>query len=400
MLVISYAASGEKVVALADADAVLAHGKLNVRRLRQYLAQTHFQQLYTRFQLKIVSQAGQLHNDLIITPPAEVQLMILTYPETNSNKKLETGLFGACQSGDLQEVENCLEAMIHPNTDNMWDPLHHAAGAGYPEIVNILLEARAEINAKDIHGKTPLHSAAAGWRTAEGVYPEIVKILVEARAYLDVKDMHGETALTYAANHGRAAVVAVLLEAGCNKSPMSLHRAVSWGHLNVVHLLIAAGVPHVADESGQTPLFKAASGGYDGVVRALLESRAPIDVPTHTGHTPLHGACHPCHIQVVQALLEAGAYREVADEQGRRPLHIAAEHDHLKLLRLLLEAGSDAAAVDALGKTPLHIAGQHGHMRIARVLLAAGGNKKAQDSAGRTPWQLAQENGRIMELLL
>ena len=390
----------EKVAALAAADPVLAHGKLNVRRLRQYLAETHFQQLYTRFQLKILSQAGQLHNDLIITPPAEVQLMILPYPETNSNEELETGLLGACQSGALQEVEDCLEALIHPNTDQMWDPLHHAAGAGYPEIVNILLEARAEIDAKDIHGKTPLHSAVLGWRNAEQVYPEIVKILLQARAHIDAKDMHGETALTYAAKHGRADVVPVLLEAGCDKSPMSLHRAVYWGRLHVVRLLIAARVPHVVDESGETPLFQAASRGYDGIVLALLESRAPIDAPTHNGQTPLHGACHPGHIQVVQALLEAGADKELADEQGRRPLHLAAEHDHLKLLRLLLEAGSDAGAVDAQGKTSLHIAGQHGHMRIARVLLAAGGNKEAQDSAGRTPWQLARESGRIMELLL
>ena len=136
-------------------------------------------------------------------------------------RKLETCLFGACQSGALQEVEDCLEALIHPNTGKMWDPLHHAAGAGYLEIVNILLEARAEIDAKDIHGKTPLHSAALGWRNAEQVYPEIVRILLEARAHINAKDMHGETALTYAAIRGRADV-----EAGCYKSPMSLHRAV------------------------------------------------------------------------------------------------------------------------------------------------------------------------------
>ena len=153
MLAVSYAASGEKVAAIAAEDALFARGELNIRRLRQYLAKTHFQQVYTRFQLKIVDQAGVLDNDLIITAPAEVQLMILTYPETNSNEELEIGLLGAYQSGALQEVEDCLEALIHPNTAKMWDPLHHVAGAGYPEIVKILKEARAEVDAKDIHGK-------------------------------------------------------------------------------------------------------------------------------------------------------------------------------------------------------------------------------------------------------
>ena len=103
--------------------------------------------------------------------------------------------------------------------------------------------------------------------------------------------------------------------------------------LNVVHLL-AAGIPHVADETGETPLFQAASYGYEGIVRTLLQSGAPIDVQTNSGWTPLHGACHLGHIQVVQALLEAGADKELAVDQGRRPLHLAAEHDHLKLLRL------------------------------------------------------------------
>ena len=385
MLSVSYAASGETLVTLAAEEVVLAHGKLSVRRLRQYLTETHFQKSYTRFQLKILDQAGQLDDNLIISPPAELQLMILSYPETNSDEELETRLFGACEQGDLQEVETCLEAMIHPNTDMMCDPIHNAAGAGYPEIVKILLEARAESNALSIHRETPLHLAAQGRRNDEGVYAEIIKILLQARAHIDAEDMRGETALTYAAKGGRSDVVAVLLEAGCNKSPASLRGAVSWNRLNVVRLLIAAGVPHVATESGESLLFQAASYGYDGVVRALLESGAPIDAPTHTGCTPLHAACHPGHIQVVQALLEAGADKELADDQGRRALHVAAQHDHLKILRLLLEAGSDVAAVDALGKTSLHIAGQYGHMRIARVLLAVGGNKEAQDSDGRTP---------------
>ena len=280
MLAIYYAASGEQAVTLAAEDAILAHGKISVRRLRQYLAKTHFQKCYTRFQLKILSQAGQLDNDLIITTPAELQLTIC--PETNFDEEVEARLFGACQSGSLLEAEKCLDALVNPNTDKMWDPMHHAAGAGYPDIVKILQEARAQIDPQSVHRETPLHSAARGWRDAEGVYPEIVKILLEARAQIDAQDMHGETALHYAAKGGRADVVAVLLEAGCYKSPLSLHRAVSRGCLNVVHLLLAAGIPHVADETGETPLFQAASYGYEGIVRTLLQSGAPIDVQTNS----------------------------------------------------------------------------------------------------------------------
>ena len=41
-------------------------------------------------------------------------------------------------------------------------PLHYAAGAGNTEVCEILVDAGALVNKKDLEGCTPLHYAAAG----------------------------------------------------------------------------------------------------------------------------------------------------------------------------------------------------------------------------------------------
>jgi ankyrin repeat protein len=68
----------------------------------------------------------------------------------------------------------------------------------------VLLEYRADVNAKDEYGRTALHRAAGNGHKAT------VQILREHRADVDAKDKSRGTALHRAAGKGHDAVVRLL----------------------------------------------------------------------------------------------------------------------------------------------------------------------------------------------
>lgn len=117
----------------------------------------------------------------------------------------------ASSYGHVELVEFMLKNGAEPGPyvrKNLDTPLHYAAGGGHLEVMQILLDAEADVNARDNFGKTPLH-----W-TADANQP--------------------------------AAAVA-LLKAGADPSPWSrfgtpLQLAVKKNHIAVEQALIAQGV--------------------------------------------------------------------------------------------------------------------------------------------------------------
>ena len=63
---------------------------------------------------------------------------------------------------------------------------------GYKNIVNILLQNDADVNAADGDGLTPLHDAAYNGHT------DIVDLLIENKADINAKDIYGLTPLHWA----------------------------------------------------------------------------------------------------------------------------------------------------------------------------------------------------------
>ena len=88
--------------------------------------------------------------------------------------------------------------------------LHTASAGGELKIVNAILEAGANIHAKDSYGATPLHWAA------ESGHVKVVKALLEAGSDIDARDNYGYTALYWAKREGRSAIEQVLVEAGAD----------------------------------------------------------------------------------------------------------------------------------------------------------------------------------------
>jgi len=83
--------------------------------------------------------------------------------------------------------------------------LMYAASGPFVETVGLFLKRGAEVNVQGtLEGFTPLMTAAA-----EGL-ADVVRLLLGAGADRDIKDVDGDTALSFARQNGHAEVVALL----------------------------------------------------------------------------------------------------------------------------------------------------------------------------------------------
>ena len=87
-------------------------------------------------------------------------------------------------------------------------PLHIVAQEGHVEVVKLLLEKGANIEAINNQGFTSL------WIAAYKGHTEIVKVLIAAGANIEAIDDEGYTPLEVAARNGHVEVVKLLLEKG------------------------------------------------------------------------------------------------------------------------------------------------------------------------------------------
>ena len=106
----------------------------------------------------------------------------------------------------------------------------------------------------------------------------IVNLLIEAGADLDLRDNEGEAALMHAARNGHKETVDVLIKAGADVNPgdhngtTALMHAVKKGHKEIVELLMSAGAD--ANQKslffGNIALWTAAEEGHKEIIELLV----------------------------------------------------------------------------------------------------------------------------------
>jgi ankyrin repeat protein len=131
-----------------------------------------------------------------------------------------------------------------------FSPLHYAAMRGDCLAAVKLLGSGADVNVEQgTYRGTPLQYAAARGHV------DVVKLLVQYDAKVDAVDTHGRTPLMWAAQHGHYDVVAALLDAGANVKLATdtgwtaLHYAVQANDLKSALLLAQRGAPLEARNS-------------------------------------------------------------------------------------------------------------------------------------------------------
>lgn len=146
----------------------------------------------------------------------------------------QTALHKAAYHGNLQIVELLLKSGANINTPTVKvqaTPLHTAVAGrlepatlgflyndpeedqGEDQVISLLLQKGANIDAQDIRGRTALHEAV--WNG----YRPVVKLLVDRGARTDLKDKDGNTSHSIAMNGSHPSMKGIVRETTASTTP-------------------------------------------------------------------------------------------------------------------------------------------------------------------------------------
>lgn len=234
-----------------------------------------------------------------------------------------------------------------------YTPLQVAAKSGNRRMIEVFVEAGANINARIPDGGNVLFFCR----------PDLLPLLLDLGASAVLKNNAGHNALVYARLNGETDRIRYLKKSG---------------------LFGTKGREfNIASET--FTIFSAIKKGKgDIVARILQQDPSQIDAKEESlGETPLHFAVAAEHIKIIEFLLSQGAKINTESDFLRTPLHYAAMAGNLGIVKLLCEAQANIFALDARGSTPLHEAAAANNRKIYHYLISRGASDSTVNNDGK-----------------
>jgi ankyrin repeat protein len=236
-----------------------------------------------------------------------------------------------------------------------------------------LIKNKADVNAAESDGTTPLHYA---------VYHDdivLVESLLKGGAKPSVANKYGSTPLLEAAVRGDPIVIEKLLKAGADTNQgnadgqTALLIVSRTSNVAVAKLLVSHGANVNVTEHwhDQTPLMWAAAEKQPAMVKFLLDRGAKADARSRLNHWT--------------RMVTAEPRAQMRDVGGFTALLYAAREGCLECVKALLAAHADLNLPDPDGVTPLIMAVTNFHFDIGAYLVAKKANVNSWDWWGRTP---------------
>ncbi|XP_055620115.1 protein phosphatase 1 regulatory subunit 16A isoform X2 [Toxorhynchites rutilus septentrionalis] len=233
-------------------------------------------------------------------------------------------LLEAAARNDIAEVAKLLQKGVTPDATNMdgLTALHQCCIDDNAEMLNLLLDFGANVNAQDSERWTPLHAAATCGHL------NLVKILIARGANLLSVNADGnmpydicddEEALDY--------IEAEMSKRGVTQELIDETRAATETQMlkDLQDIAAQGGDLEVPDSQGATPLHIASANGYTRAVEFLLEQHVSTDAVDHDLWTPVHAAACWGHLEVLEMLAQSGADLNAKNKNDETPSDICED---------------------------------------------------------------------------
>ncbi len=328
--------------------------------------------------------------------------------------------------------------MIRPNDlhdDEVWSMLH-AAFEGDLERIRVLVARRPELATCEYNYTPPLHFAVR-----EG-HLELVRFLLDRGADASTYRTYPfqDSLLTMADDRGYGEIAALLRERAAQRFPVvdgleGFLQSAQSGDLAAVRAALALNPALVrsSDDTGDTAVHRAATGGHLDILAVLLDAGAPVDTARADGSRPIHcalgrgrksalkagatagfllarGAAYNIYLAAVfgdeayvrQALAADSSLANFEDTCHWRPLSAAARRNDLAMVKLFLDHGADPSLPEegAPVGQPLWIAVYQGQHEMARLLLEHGANPDTAPESSGSALSHTRNDPALRQLLL
>ncbi|TGO27127.1 hypothetical protein BPAE_0047g00430 [Botrytis paeoniae] len=308
---------------------------------------------------------------------------------------IEKGGIASLGSDHLTELGSARRIMHSRNLPKPGDrtPLHNFAmttinqhnRAAAKEILDMLLLAGADLEARDNNGDTPLLLTVLP--KSYGYFQIALELLLSAGADPCTMNSDDETLLHRACTELPSTDLAKqLLAFGANPN----QARISDGSTELIELLVNHGANiNVQDINGDTTLHRACRSSLiqsGGLIPAILSVSPDANIQNNIDETCLHSAYWSVDPGLVSAIIDTGMNLEIRDRKGMSVLlNAIAKHpdSNMEMVKVLLNYPKKASisARTWQGKTVLHLAcHSHKSVELLKILVNHGADLNWTDS--------------------